>query len=209
MALLAWKRRVVRELPLFEPPIDPALLVRAAAAGVDLGAVLDDISAALPHHRFTFMVQKALELCADVRNLGASLLSALEKRDAEELALLRSSHEINLLTAVRRVKAQQVREANATLEGLRKAREVTQKRYDYYSQLPYMNARETAHLTQLEVAAIMGAVSQGFDIAASIAYLVPNFDVGITGPLPTAKVKYGGTNVGAALQAFSKYISWL
>jgi hypothetical protein len=31
---------VVRQLPLFEPPIDPALLVQAAAAGIDLGSVL-------------------------------------------------------------------------------------------------------------------------------------------------------------------------
>src|SRR6185369_930380 len=34
---------VVRQLPLFEPPIDPALLVRAAAAGIDLGSVLNDV----------------------------------------------------------------------------------------------------------------------------------------------------------------------
>ena len=37
------------------------------------------------------MFQKALELCAEVRSLGASLLSALEKNDAEGLSLLRST----------------------------------------------------------------------------------------------------------------------
>ena len=31
---------VVRQLPLFEPPIDPALLVKVAAAGIDLSSVL-------------------------------------------------------------------------------------------------------------------------------------------------------------------------
>src|SRR5262249_46891855 len=41
---------VVRQLPLFEPPIDPALLVRAAAAGLDLSSVLNDINAATPHY---------------------------------------------------------------------------------------------------------------------------------------------------------------
>jgi hypothetical protein len=35
----------VRQLPLFEPPIDPALLVRATAAGVDLDSVLNDTPA--------------------------------------------------------------------------------------------------------------------------------------------------------------------
>jgi len=35
---------VVRQLPLFEPPIDPALLVKAVAAGLDIGAVLNDMT---------------------------------------------------------------------------------------------------------------------------------------------------------------------
>jgi hypothetical protein len=39
---------VVRELPLFEPPIDPALLVRARAMGLDLATVLDELSAPSP-----------------------------------------------------------------------------------------------------------------------------------------------------------------
>ena len=48
---------VVRQLPLFEPPIDPALLVRARAAGLDIGTVLNDLHAGLPHYRFTFSLQ--------------------------------------------------------------------------------------------------------------------------------------------------------
>ena len=84
---------VERALPLFQPSIDPALLVRATAAGVDLDSVLSDLNAAVPHYRFTTMMQKASELCNDVKALGASLLAALEKKDAEELSLLRSSQE--------------------------------------------------------------------------------------------------------------------
>src|SRR5205085_8054679 len=115
---------VVRQLPLFAPPIDVSLLVQAAAMGVDLSSVLNDINAATPHYRFTYMLQKALELCADVKSLGGALLSALEKKDAEALALLRSSHEIALLDAMVEVKKQQVEEATRTWEGLQKARAV-------------------------------------------------------------------------------------
>jgi len=68
---------VVRQLPLFEPPINPALLVRATAMGVDLNSALSDINAALPHYRFNYMIQKAMELCAEVKSLGGALLSAL------------------------------------------------------------------------------------------------------------------------------------
>src|SRR4029434_10245371 len=99
---------VVRELPLFEPPIDPALLVRATALGLDLASVLDDLSAPLPHYRFTFMLQKAREFCEELKQLGNLLLSALEKKDAEKLAQVRAGHEKALLTAVREVKKQQI-----------------------------------------------------------------------------------------------------
>src|SRR5262249_16419740 len=51
---------VVRQLPLFAPPIDPALLVQAVAMGIDISSVLNDISTPAPHYRFTFMLQKAV-----------------------------------------------------------------------------------------------------------------------------------------------------
>ena len=81
----------VRQLPLFEPPIDPALLVRARAAGLSIGDVLSDMNVSLPNYRFSVMLQKANEVVGEVRNLGGALLSALEKRDAEALSLLRWS----------------------------------------------------------------------------------------------------------------------
>src|SRR5207302_7637179 len=33
---------LIQQLPLFEPPIDPALLVKATAAGLDLSSILTD-----------------------------------------------------------------------------------------------------------------------------------------------------------------------
>ena len=72
---------VVRQLPLFEPPIDPALLVRAAAAGVDLGSVLDDVArAARRTTASATLAQKATELCGEVR--GARRGAAGRAREA-------------------------------------------------------------------------------------------------------------------------------
>ena len=113
---------VVRQLPLFEPPIDPALLVKAAAAGIDIGSALSDVNAPLPHYRFSVMLPKAIELCNDLKALGGALLSALERRDAEALALLRSGHEQRMLDAVREVRKQQIREADEALAALRSPR---------------------------------------------------------------------------------------
>src|SRR5690606_31618742 len=60
---------IVRQLPLFEPPIDPALLVKAAAAGIDLGSVLNDVASPTPFYRFRVVLQKALEFCNEVKVL--------------------------------------------------------------------------------------------------------------------------------------------
>src|SRR5689334_3462986 len=98
---------VERQLPLFEPPIDPALLVKAFAMGLDLSSVLSDINAPQPAYRFSYMLQKALELCGEIKSLGGALLSALEKKDAEALAGMRAGHETSLLQAIRDVKQRQ------------------------------------------------------------------------------------------------------
>src|SRR5262249_47877005 len=42
-----------RKIPLWDPPIDPGLLVRAAAAGGDPASVLSDIKSAPPKHPST------------------------------------------------------------------------------------------------------------------------------------------------------------
>lgn len=126
---------VERRLPLFEPPIDPALLVRAAAAGIDLADVLNDFGAPLPLHRFSTMLQKALELSGDLRSLGGAVLSALEKKDAEELALLRSSHEMALLSLTEQVRLQQIEEARSATENLQESRKTAGERYRHYQNL--------------------------------------------------------------------------
>ena len=74
----------MQQLPLFEPPIDPALLVLARASGVSIGAALASLATPAPHYRFVFLMQKAVEYCQVVKGLGSQLLAAYEKQDAEE-----------------------------------------------------------------------------------------------------------------------------
>lgn len=198
---------VVRELPLFEPPIDPALLVRAFAMGVDISSVLNDLHAPLPHYRFGFMVQKALELCAEVKALGTALLSALEKKDAEQLAGLRVTHETSLLEAVRAVKKQQVEEATTAREGLDKAYNVTEARKNFYEALVTKEdekriAAEKEQLAQLASAHDDQQEAQHFFRMASIAAMIPDFTVGGAGPSsPVSTMMLGGSTVANALRA--------
>lgn len=126
---------VFRELPLYEPPIDPLLLIRARAAGLDINDVLDDLYAPLPNYRFSFTLQKALELCAELKSLGGALLAALEKKDSEELTLLRSSHEIAMLILVSEIRKQQIAEAEANITVLEQSKETILERFGQYQKL--------------------------------------------------------------------------
>lgn len=190
---------VERQLAIYEPPIDPALLVRAAAAGIDLNSVLSDLNAPLSHYRFAVMLQKATELCNDVKALGAALLAALEKKDAETLGLLRSTHEVELLKAIREVKKQQIEEADNTLAGLMKYEDVITARQQYYLSREFMNPLEIVHLGLMTQSLVPMSVHAGAEVAAAILHLIPN--VKAAAP-PSAGSSYGGGNVGPALQAF-------
>ncbi|MBA2484286.1 MAG: hypothetical protein H0V39_07685 [Nitrosomonas sp.] len=126
---------VVRQLPLFEPPIDPELLVKATAAGLDIGSVLNDMNAPMPLYRFNFIIQRALEICSEVKSLGNAMLSALEKKDAEGFALLRSGHELIMLDEVRKIKDKQIAETLATWDSLKESKKVIEERKAYYEKL--------------------------------------------------------------------------
>jgi len=194
---------VVRQLPLFEPPIDPALLVQAAAAGIDLGTVLNSLNVALSPYRFTVLIQKALELCNEVRSLGGALLSAMEKRDAEGLALLRSSLEIQLLDSVQKVKEAQVNEAQYSLQAVQKSQETVNARQQYYATRTYTNPPEQLHALKLDSAMSYQTNGQISQVAAAVVHMVPLLDIGVSGwaATPVGKVGFGGANLGNALQA--------
>ncbi|MEM1256413.1 MAG: hypothetical protein AAGI69_28595 [Cyanobacteria bacterium P01_H01_bin.21] len=126
---------IVRQLPLFQPPIDPGMLVKAAAAGIDISSVVSGLNQPLAPVRSVFLMQKALELCNEVRSLGSALLSALEKRDNEALILLRQKHEINIQELAADVRYLQWKEAESTTDSLLKSRESALERYGFYQKL--------------------------------------------------------------------------
>jgi hypothetical protein len=126
---------IFRDLPLYDPPIDPLLLIRARAAGLDIATVVSDLYAPLPNYRFTFTVQKALELCAEVKSLGGALLAALEKQDAEALTLLRSKQEIAMLKLARDVRQKQVEEAAANVVALQQSQATINERFSQFQKL--------------------------------------------------------------------------
>ena len=222
-----------RTLPLFEPPIDPALLVKAAAAGADLSSAIADLSAPAPFYRFRILSQKAVELCQEVKGLGSALLSALERRDAEELSRIQAVHEISLLREVKKVRDDEIRESKAQIMALEAARELASERYRHASALlgrpatipaegtvpadaepvpqastlmkegVRMIAQESNELSEMADAADAEEAASNWDAVANVGYLVPTF-AGLATPWGVGlKTEYGGAHVGSALSAIA------
>jgi hypothetical protein len=123
---------IFRQLALFEPPIDPAMLARAAAAGLDVGAIINGLNQPLPLVRFQLLVQKAAEIVQEVKSLGNNLLSAMEKEDGEAMAILRAKHERVVMEMVEHVRYGQLQEAIKSKEGLLQSLALAVQRYTYY-----------------------------------------------------------------------------
>jgi hypothetical protein len=126
---------VFRRLPLYEPPIDPALLVRAAASGLDVSAIVSGLNQPLPLVRFQVLVGKATEICQEVKSLGANLLAAIEKQDNESLCLLRSQHENAIVQLAEMVKYAQWQDAQKATQALQLSLATATQRYAYYQKL--------------------------------------------------------------------------
>jgi hypothetical protein len=125
----------VQQLPLFDPPIDPGMLVKAAAAGLDVGSIVSGLNQPVGPVRAPLLIQKALEIAGEVRSLGNALLSALEKGDAEQLALMRQDHEVKLQQMMQQTRFLQWQHAQETTNGLFRTRDSAIERYTYYLSL--------------------------------------------------------------------------
>jgi hypothetical protein len=146
---------VVTPLALFDPPIDPGMLVAAAAAGIGIGSVVSGLNQPVGPVRSSMLIQKALELCSEVRSLGGALLSAFEKGDAEHLALLRQGHEIKIQQMTQEVRFLQWKSAEESSTSLLTTRATLIEKLRFYQRalgLPAdANAPDTITLTRKDL----------------------------------------------------------
>lgn len=126
---------VVRQLALFDPPLDPGMLVKAAAAGIDIGSIASGMNQPASPVRALFLIQRALELCGEVRGLGGALLAAIEKGDGEHLASLRQGHEIRIQQMQQEVRFLQWASAQETTKSLLTNRKAALERLHNYQRL--------------------------------------------------------------------------
>ncbi|GAB4372419.1 MAG: hypothetical protein Kow00121_14770 [Elainellaceae cyanobacterium] len=188
---------VERQLALFEPPIDPGALIKATASGVDIGSVFADLNAPLPLYRFNVLLQTANTVCNDVKSLGSALLSALEKRDAEALSLLRQGQEIRLLEAVKTIREQQIDEAEENAKSLCRSRKLVEERKDYYKSIEEFSDLENASMITHGIGILSEGIATIFNATAGTSHWLPEVNLGVSGlGSPVVTAKFGGRNVG-------------
>ncbi|MBI4704886.1 MAG: hypothetical protein HY744_27595 [Deltaproteobacteria bacterium] len=174
--------------------------------------MLRDLGAPPPLQRFQVLYERALDFANYAAGLGQTLLSAFEKQDAEQLAALRSTHEVALLALVRNTRELQVKEATASREALDVSKEAAGAREAHYAGLIETDSatetggetaaeREQSAISRLEEARILQAIAYGHDGAAAAAHFIPTFEAGTSGQVAHTVVKFGGTDVGQAITA--------
>ncbi|TDV57265.1 hemopexin repeat-containing protein [Actinophytocola oryzae] len=188
---------ISRPVPLFEPPADVMALVEGVAKGASPEQVIAALATPLPAYRFTFLYRRAQELAERLKQLGGDLLGAFERRDNEELSLLQTRHEAEILDLTRAIKENQVAiaeegvaEALASLAG-------AEERVTHYTQLiaTGMSPMQIAQLAMMSVGATAHFVASGLKIGAAIAAVAPQVYIGpfIIG------TAFGGDQLGDSL----------
>jgi len=198
-----------QKLALFAPWANPLLLIEAAAEGTDPGSVLSDLGAPIPNYRFAYLLSKASDYAAECRVFGRMLLDALEKNDAEGLAVLRATQETAILTMMRDIKQARITEAQAGIDALSVSRQVAAGRYGYYQSLlgasgpavpevganippvtipnqpaqpvggAQLSAQEQSELNLAQQAAGQHAAAQAIEQLASIAAMAPSLSINL------------------------------
>lgn len=163
-------------MPLFEPPIDPMALVRAAASGNNILALVSQLQPKVPHYRFAVMIQQAVDATEKVRAFGQSLLVALQACDAEALAVMTQTHAVDIMQMTTLVKRKAIEDLNNQILALQQGLANAQYRQNHYNSLlsAGLNAAEIAALTLMAEALVARAGSIAFNGLSIAGYLAPN-----------------------------------
>ncbi len=190
---------VVRPLPMFAPPLDPALLAAGAAAG-NLRDIIQGAQAAIPHYRFWTMLERARTLTQTLTGFGGSLLAALQARDAEALALLQNTQQQQVLQLTIRLKEQAVEEQVELMASIQEQLSSAQYRESYYQGLVSagLSGPEIAGIVNMVAANVFALLGGIYHTVAGVSFLIPN----VGSPFA---MTYGGKQIGQSLNAMGTF----
>jgi peptidoglycan hydrolase-like protein with peptidoglycan-binding domain len=199
---------VAQPLPLYAPPINTLQLIEQGVGNRVAGIAAPAFT---PVYRLPVYLERALELTNDVRGYGSLVLAALEKKDAEALALLRANQDVDIQTRLLDIKTQSVTEAQDQIMALQNQKVVVQVRHDFYSSIAFMNDWETTAIALMTQAQARTGNAIWMDFSAATLHLLPNFAVGAAGVggTPYSIVKFGGQQLASAAESWAGYFHGL
>lgn len=164
-----------RQLDLFEPEIDPMDLVARRSTGALHDASIDQPKRTAPIYRFRFALERARQSAQLVASFGGLILSAAEKRDAEQMNLLRSVHEQNISELVNRSKQAAIRESAQSVVIALSAVEAAKARHEHWTTLLDSGLNEWEVVQQLTQVASTALVNREttLRLIAAMKALVP------------------------------------
>ena len=184
-----------RLLALFEPPIDPLALIRAAGSSSNVLGGAPGGQNVVPPYRFTAALERARRFAATASQLGTALQAALEVKDGEALALLRNTHEAHILAATVQMKQGQITRTKANIAALQATQLNSKTQLDHYTKLldDGLSASEQLNLSASETALMFTLLASILKTASSIGYAVPQ----VGSPFA---MTYGGQQLGAVIE---------
>lgn len=227
---------------LIEPPIDPGALVALSAGGGSMSDSMaflsGDQDGPLPRQRFELLLQRALELCGELRGLGERLLSVVEKKEGETFTLLRARHTSAVHRMTLALKKAAVTEAQANIDSLLINRSTQETQLAYYldligesrSKMPSvmerwvdidqdidkptkddlrMSSYEKMEMNMADAAGLLNLVAAGIDGLIAPLAAIPDTEANAAPMGVGASVSYGGKNLSMAISAGSTYIKML
>ncbi len=191
---------VERSLSLFQPPIDPMLLVRAKATGLSLEEAVQlalNQEPSMPY-RFIYLLEKTRQFTQVVQSFGNTLLSALEKKDIEALTLLRSVHEQIILNFTTQLRLKQISETESQLLGLQKTKVNIDNRISHFTNLldEELIQEEEKQQNLKKQAGSFEETANQFRIEGSHLRIMPQVGA------PTA-MTYGGQQLGHSMDMYA------
>lgn len=164
------------QLPLFQPAINPMELVSAVASGEGISQAISSLNSIVPYYRFSVMVGKAKETTQMTIQLGQSVLSAIEKKDAEKLAVLYQTNQHHISQLSISNKQDQINAAEKNIAALQAGSTAATDRKNHYSTLINggLSSYEIAQVALQGGSVIVQDVVEGIKAASIIGYGLPN-----------------------------------
>lgn len=161
-------------LSVYATPAEPTALLNAAVSSSQGSSSLP--VAVMPLYRFPVMLESARGQVSLLQQFGSTLLSIIERQDAEALAELLQTQGSELILQGLRQQDNALAEIDADIRALEESRRGAQARFDYYSRLydADVNTGEKQAMDLYLSSSVLSASSQALFMAGAAADMLPN-----------------------------------